>query len=644
MKEFIIYSVVCIFIVVPIALGIFWKLYKETIVFPLSVIITIQSLVVAITSFYVGVYGIINILWTGPLVVISAILCLNYYKKQVCTPIDQIGKNLSEISEGNLNFKVDESLLDNKDELGQISRALNSTIDILKNKVMYSLNDMIAAQKTGDVEARCPEMELKGTFYDLLNGINEALDIITFPVIEAIGLMNEYSQGDLSKEMRTLPGKQIILTEGLNSIRKNVLSLISDANMLSKAAVAGQLSTRVDATKHNGDFRKIIEGVNNTLDAVLIPLGLAAIYIERISNGDMPPLITEAYEGDFNSVKDNLNNLIQSLNMIVEKAKLIASGDLTVSLEMRSSNDELMESLNDMVKSNLNTINEFKVATENIVMAGQQLKTVSHMISQGSTEQAASTEEVSSSMEEMVSNINQNAQNAKETEKIALQASDDINQGNKSVKFTVEAMRKIADKITVIGEIAERTDLLAINAAIEAARAGEQGKGFAVVATEVRKLAENSQAAAKEINELSKSSVKIADESGNLLTNIVPDIQKTAVLVQDIAASSIEMNAGAGQINNAITQLNTVTQQNASSAEQMSASSEELARQAELLQELVSFYKTGYETEKSSTTMNKKQKQIPSKPEKYGMIKDSNKKSTKLDLRLSENEEEYESY
>jgi methyl-accepting chemotaxis protein len=192
----------------------------------------------------------------------------------------------------------------------------------------------------------------------------------------------------------------------------------------------------------------------------------------------------------------------------------------------------------------------------------------------------------------MVSNINQNTDNAKQTEKIALQASGDINEGNKSVSITVDAMKKIAEKITVVGEIAEKTDLLAINAAIEAARAGEQGKGFAVVAAEVRKLAENSQAAAKEIDQLSKSSVKIADESGKLLQKIVPDIQKTAVLVQEIAAASLEQNSGATQVNNAIMQLNAVTQKNAASAEEMSSSSEELASQAEQLRETISFYKT----------------------------------------------------
>jgi methyl-accepting chemotaxis protein len=483
---------------------------------------------------------------------------------------------------------------DSKNEVGDIMIAFEEMKKSI-NATLESINIMAKEQKAGDVESRCNVAGLKGAYAEVIKSANEALDNVTMPVIESIGLMNEYAQGDLSKKMRELPGKQIILTEGLNNIRNNVQLLISDSNMLVNAAVAGQLSTRANVSKHQGDFRRIVEGVNNTLDAVVGPLGMAAIYIERISKGDMPATITEKYEGDFNSIKDNLNMLIKSLNLVTEKSKLVAAGDLTVSLEKRCDNDELMEALNNLVKTNASTINEFKLSVESIVLASQQLQAVSEQISQGSTEQAASTEEVTSSMEEMVSNINQNADNAKQTEKIALVASGDIAKGNNAVGVTVDAMKRIADKITVVGEIAEKTDLLAINAAIEAARAGEQGKGFAVVAAEVRKLAENSKAAAKEINELSKSSVKVADESGSLLSKIVPDIQKTATLVQEIAASSMEMNSGAMQVNNAITQLNSVTQQNAASAEEMSSSAQELARQAEQLQSLTAFYKTDYD-------------------------------------------------
>jgi methyl-accepting chemotaxis protein len=236
-------------------------------------------------------------------------------------------------------------------------------------------------------------------------------------------------------------------------------------------------------------------------------------------------------------------------------------------------------------------VTQVQGSTENIADASNQMSSNSQQVSQGASEQASAAEEISSSMEEMASNIQQNTDNAQQTERIAAKAAEDILIGSQNVNTTVVSMKKIAEKVSIIGDIAFQTNILALNAAVEAARAGEHGKGFAVVAAEVRKLAERSHIAAGEIDELTRSSVEIADKSGKLLESIVPDIQRTAKLVQEITAASIEQNSGANQINNAINQLNKVTQQNAAASEEMATSSEELSSQADNLKDLMSFFK-----------------------------------------------------
>jgi methyl-accepting chemotaxis protein len=286
--------------------------------------------------------------------------------------------------------------------------------------------------------------------------------------------------------------------------------------------------------------------------------------------------------------------LTKPLEKAINQVKRLSEGELDIDVHETNKQNELgvlNNSLLQLSNTLKSIVSDIKTNAQNLVNASQQLSSASQQLSEGANEQASSIEEVSSSMEEMVSNINQNADNAKQTEYIALQSSDDIKEGSKAVISTVEAIKIIADKISIIGKIAEKTDLLAINAAIEAARAGEHGKGFAVVAAEVRKLAENSQRAAKEIDDLSSTSVKIADESGLMLQKIVPDILKTASLVQEIAAASMEQNSGASQVNNAIQQLNNVTQQNAASSEELASSAEEMAGQAEQMKEIISFFK-----------------------------------------------------
>jgi methyl-accepting chemotaxis protein len=234
---------------------------------------------------------------------------------------------------------------------------------------------------------------------------------------------------------------------------------------------------------------------------------------------------------------------------------------------------------------------DVQAGANNVAAGSEELSASSQSLSQGASEQAASVEQISSSMEQMAANISQNAQNAQETERIARSSAQEAEDGGKAVSETVEAMRQIADKISIIEEIARQTNLLALNAAIEAARAGEHGKGFAVVAAEVRKLAERSGVAAAEIGELSEKSVTVAEHAGEMLSKMVPDIKRTADLIQEIAAATNEQDAGAAQINKAISELDKVVQQNASASEQIASTSEELSGQAGTLQAVINFFR-----------------------------------------------------
>ncbi|MFP4644629.1 MAG: methyl-accepting chemotaxis protein [Spirochaetales bacterium] len=273
-------------------------------------------------------------------------------------------------------------------------------------------------------------------------------------------------------------------------------------------------------------------------------------------------------------------------------AEDIARGDLTQTVNLDQSDEAglLVKALNTTAEKLRSIVADIKSGSEQVSSGSEQIASTAEQLSQGTSEQAASAEEVSASMEQMQSSIAQNDENSSATDKIAAESATRAERGGEAVAQTVAAMREIAEKISVVEEIARNTNLLALNAAIEAARAGEHGKGFAVVASEVRKLAERSQVAAREIQELSQKNVAIAEEAGGMLEELVPSIRKTSELVQEISASSSEQATGAGQITQAITQLDQVIQQNASSAEEMASMSEELTSQAQQLQSTAAFF------------------------------------------------------
>jgi methyl-accepting chemotaxis protein len=288
-----------------------------------------------------------------------------------------------------------------------------------------------------------------------------------------------------------------------------------------------------------------------------------------------------------------VSGVVRSLNQALEVSRRMAEGDMTVAVGETGKDEpgQVLGAMKVMIERVKAVVTDILEAGDNVSAAAQAMSSSTQEMSQGATEQASAAEEASSSVEEMTANIRQNAENAQQTEKIAVKAADDAMEGGRAVTDTVRAMKEIAEKIGIIEEIARQTNLLALNAAIEAARAGEHGKGFAVVAAEVRKLAERSQVAAGEISKLSGSSVQVAERAGKLLEKIVPDIQRTAELVQEISAASREQNSGAEQINRAIQQLDQVTQQNASSAEELSSTAEEMAAQAEQMKASMSFFR-----------------------------------------------------
>lgn len=329
-------------------------------------------------------------------------------------------------------------------------------------------------------------------------------------------------------------------------------------------------------------------------------------------------------------------SIVTPVNQAKDFAEKIADGDLTATINIDQTDEmgQLTGSLKKMIGKLEEVIGSITSASTSITMASNQMSSSAQSMSESATEQASSVEEISSSMEEMTANIQQNTNNAKQTEKIAKSAVSDINNSNEAMVKTVQSMKTIAQKISIIGEISRQTNLLALNAAVEAARAGEHGKGFAVVAAEVRKLAERSQIAASEIDQVSATSVDTAEKSGTMLQNVVPHIQKTSDLVQEITASSIEQNSGAEQVNNAIQQLNQTVQENAAAAEEMAASSEELNSQAEQLKEIVSFFKLKNEFRAAPTQLvkqaNVKQPQYRVKPSV-----EKNKPAQKINLNIN---------
>ncbi len=600
----------------------------------------------------------------------------------VIGPLNTAASYVDRISKGDIPPRI---TTDARGDFNELKQNLNKCIDAV-NALVSDISLLSDAGVEGRLSIRADASHHEGDFRKIVEGMNKTLDAVTGPLGMAAGYVDRISKGDIPARIEeNYAGDFNDIKNSLNRCIDAVNNLIADTRQLSTAAVEGGLSTRVEASRHQGDFRRIVEGVNATMDAVVGPLSVAAGSIDRLAKGDIPQRITDTYNGDFNTLIRNLNTCIDAMTLLVDDVRTLSEaaqegqlskradggrhqgdfrrivegfngtldavikpieegarvldamgkGDLSVRVttQFRGDHRLINDSINRVAENLSSAVGEVAEAVSATASSSSQISSSTEEMAAGAQEQASQTAEVAGAMELMTRTILENSKSAMATAETARKAKQSAAQGGEVVKQTVAGMRRIADVvntsartvkdlghssdqigeiISVIDDIADQTNLLALNAAIEAARAGEQGRGFAVVADEVRKLAERTVKATKEIAGMIKkiqvdtagavesmdrgtqeveAGIRLAEKSGQSLEEIVGVSQKVTDMVQQIADASEQQSASAEQISKNIEAISAVTNQTGSGTQQIARAAEDLNRLTENLKELVGHFK-----------------------------------------------------
>ncbi|MDD4334949.1 MAG: methyl-accepting chemotaxis protein, partial [Desulfotomaculaceae bacterium] len=571
----------------------------------------------------------------------------------VIGPLNVAAEYIDRISKGDIPPKINETY---RGDFNEIKNNLNTCIDSV-NGLVQEVDGLIIAVGEGNLEARGNAAAFAGDWGKLVSGMNGLMAAVAEPVEELMAVLRQIAVNDLSNKMekdysgawndlkkatnevcqRLNDTQRAVvkisngdLTEyeyfkkagrrsekdelipGFIQMHEAIIKLVEDADMLAGMAVEGKLDTRADISQHAGEYRRVIEGVNKMMDAVVNPIHEAADCLKAMAEGHLDVRVTGIYQGDHAIIKNALNTTLEALNEIIKKEAVrclqeVARGNLDVEITGNYKGDYaiIKDALNTTINDLNETLAQVSIAIEQVNTGAQQVSDSSQALSQGAAESAGTMAGITSSMQQMNVQTKQNAENATQANQLAAQARANAERGNEQMAQMVNAMSDINESasniskiIKAIDEIAFQTNLLALNAAVEAARAGKHGKGFTVVAEEVRNLAQRSAKAAKETAEMIEGSIKkteigtkIAEDTSRALGEIVTGSAKVTDLISEIASASKEQAQGIAQINEGLGQVDQVTQQNSASSEELAAASEEMSSQSEMVRQMLAGFK-----------------------------------------------------